>query len=130
MDFSKYNKGLRFYATLYNLEPDIFDNEAFVDIVGKNKELKIYYKKLYDQKIIKLLTENNYFYNEFYDYYLGVYYHCYLFKYKGNYESILNNIENNVNYTIPCDFYVKVCIHWKKYLDNTFITLTYESYNQ
>lgn len=129
MDFSKYNKGLRFYATLYNLDPDIFDNEAFVDVVGKNKELKVYYRKLYDQKIIKLLIENSYFYNEFYDYYLGVCYHCYLFKYEGNCESILNNIENNINYTIPCDFYVKVCIHWKKYLDNTFITLTYESYN-
>lgn len=129
MDFSKYNKGLRFYATLYNLEPYVFDNEAFVDIVGKNKELRIYYKKIYDQKVIKLLIENDYFYNDLYDYYQNSCYHCYIFKYKGGNENILNSIENDVNYIIPCNFYVKVCIHWKEYLNDTFITLTYESYN-
>lgn len=132
MDFTKYNKGLRFYATLYNINPDVFNTTCFIDIKGENKTLNIYYINLLDKYIIKLLTENIYYYNTLIEKYNDKSCVCYIYKFISKdicEENIINCLDNNCNYLLTDIFYIKVCIHWKKYLDNTFITLAYSSYS-
>ena len=132
MNFSKYNKGLRFYATLYHINADVFNTESFIDIYAKNKELKIYYSKLYDNYIIKLLTENIYYYNTIIEVFNNLSCICYIYKFNSN-NSVdtitINCLDNNSNFLLDKTFYIEVCIHWKKYLDNTFINLTDTDYN-
>lgn len=131
MDFTKYNKGLRFYATLFNINPDVFNTDYFIDIEVIDNELRIYYNKLYDQYIINLLINNNYYYNNYISQFRQKQVICYTFKYTNTEVSsniILDCLNKNSNYLIPDIFYIKVCIHWKKYLDNTFITLVSNAY--
>ena len=132
MNFSKYNKGLRFYATLYQINVDVFNTESFVDIYAKDKELKIYYNKLYDNYIIKLLTENIYYYNTIIEVFNNSSCICYVYKFNNN-NSVdiitINCLDNDSNFLLDKTFYIKVCIHWKKYLDDTFINLTDLYYN-
>lgn len=132
MNFSKYNKGLRFYATLYQINADVFNTESFVDIYAKDKELKIYYNKLYDNYIIKLLTENVYYYNTIIEVFNNSSCICYVYKFNSNNPIdiiTINCLDNNSNLLIDKTFYIEVCIHWKNYLDNTFINLTDTCYN-
>lgn len=132
MNFSKYNKGLRFYATLYQINADVFNTESFIDIYAKDKELKIYYNKLYDNYIIKLLTENIYYYNTIIEVFNNSSCICYVYKFNSNnpIDTItINCLDNNSNLLIDKTFYIEVCIHWKNYLDNTFINLTDTCYN-
>lgn len=132
MNFSKYNKGLRFYATLYRINADVFNTESFVDIYAKDKELKIYYNKLYDNYIIKLLTENIYYYNTIIEVFNNSSCICYVYKFNSN-NSVdtitINCLDNNSNLLLDRTFYIEVCIHWKKYLDDTFVNLTDLYYN-
>lgn len=132
IDFTKYNKGLRFYATFYNINPDVFNTTCFIDIKGENKTLNIYYINLLDKYIVKLLTENIYYYNTLIEKYNDKPCVCYTYKFISKdicEENIINCLDNNCNYLLTDIFYIKVCIHWKKYLDNTFITLAYSSYS-
>lgn len=132
MDFSRYNKGLRFYATLYNINADVFNTESFINISAKNKELKIYYNKLYDNYIVKLLIENKFYYNTVIERYNNLPCICYVYKFNSESpleNTIINCLDKECNYLLHDTFYIKTCIHWKKYLDNTFITLTYTDYN-
>lgn len=132
MNFSKYNKGLRFYATLYHINADVFNTESFIDIYASNKELKLYYNKLYDNYIIKLLTENSYYYNTIIESYNNLSCICYTYKFKSTNTAeiiTINCLDNNSNYLLDSTFYIKVCIHWKKYLDETFLNLSDLGYN-
>lgn len=61
MDFSKYNKWLRYYAAIFDLNPDVFNTEKFVDVtVVNNKSIGVIYSNLYDQYIIQELTYNRF----------------------------------------------------------------------
>ena len=57
---------------------------------------------------------------------------CYIYKFNSN-NSVdtitINCLDNNSNFLLDKTFYIEVCIHWKKYLDNTFINLTYTYQN-
>ena len=44
MDFSKYNKWLRYYAAIFDLNPDVFNTEKFIDVtVVNSKSIGIIY---------------------------------------------------------------------------------------
>ena len=36
IDFSKYNKGLRLYAALFELNPHVFNTDTFIDMLILN----------------------------------------------------------------------------------------------
>ena len=132
IDFSKYNKGLRFLATLFNINPEVFDTEAFIDINCHGKELDIFYDRLYDECIKKLLVENQYFHSDKLMEYKGKIYHAYTYKYVQNNNSILSVSRNKEiiksNLLVTAMDYIKICIHWKKYLDNSFLELCCDDY--
>lgn len=122
MDFSKYNKGLRLYAALFNLNPDVFNTDKFVDIVViDNSSIGIIYTVLYDQYIIKELTYNEFYYNKRFVKYKDTERYAYVFTLKSK-EDILTfkSINTNGSLMLTNDFYIKVCIVWKKYLDVSF----------
>lgn len=122
MDFSKYNKGLRLYAALFNLNPDVFNTDKFVDIVViDNSSIGIIYTVLYDQYIIKELTYNKFYYNKRFVKYKDTERYAYVFTLKSK-EDILTfkSINTNGSLMLTNDFYIKVCIVWKKYLDVSF----------
>lgn len=122
MDFSKYNKGLRLYAALFNLNPDVFNTDKFIDIVViDNSSIGIIYTVLYDQYIIKELTCNEFYYNKRFVKYKDTEKYAYVFTLKSK-EDILTfkSINTNGSLMLTNDFYIKVCIVWKKYLDVSF----------
>lgn len=122
MDFSKYNKGLRLYAALFNLNPDVFNTDKFVDIVViDNSSIGIIYTVLYDHYIIKELTYNKFYYNKRFVKYKDTERYAYVFTLKSK-EDILTfkSINTNGSLMLTNDFYIKVCIVWKKYLDVSF----------
>lgn len=52
MDFNKYNKWLRFYATLFDLNADIFNYEYFYDVKKfSNDSIIVLFDKLCDEYI-------------------------------------------------------------------------------
>ena len=131
MDFSKYNKGLRLYATLFDLNADIFNYEYFYDIELYSKDSVILlFEKLYDEYTKKLLVENKYFYTiisikKNNNSYIG-----YIFKYKFDGDKITADcILSGSTLFITESFYIKVCIHWKKYLDNSFLELLGDNFS-
>lgn len=134
MDFNKYNKWLRFYATLFDLNADIFNYEYFYDVKKfSNDSIIVLFDKLCDEYIKKLLTNNKYFYNIVFEKTDGKCYIGYVFKYKFD-NFAANNITadcilNHTNMLITEDFYIKICIHWKKYLDNSFLELLGDNYS-
>lgn len=134
IDFSKYNKGLRMYAALFNLNPDVFNTERFVDIeIVGDYSIYLYYNGIFnDSKITYLLTTNQYFYNNQFRTYKDKSYYAFYYKiidekdsnaeiYKSLY--ILGDKICMQHSIIPEKFYVHMCIIWKKYLDNSFYDL-------
>lgn len=133
IDFSRYDKGLRLYATLYKLDPDVFNTNSFINIKHNKRELKLLYSKLYDDYIKKLLENNIYYYNTIIEKVNNKPYVVYVFIYKSNDISdniTCNCLDQNSNILITDEFYIKTCIHWKKYLDDTFIQLCSCNYGQ
>ena len=122
MDFSKYNKGLRLYAALFNLNPDVFNTDKFVDIVViDNSSIGIIYTVLYDQYIIKELTYNEFYYNKRFVKYKDTERYAYVFTLKSKEDILIfKSINTNGSLMLTNDFYIKVCIVWKKYLDVSF----------
>lgn len=133
IDFSKYNKGLRFLATLFNINPEVFDTETFIDIECNGKRLEIFYDKLYDEYIKKLLIENKYYHSNETKECKGKIYYVYIYEfiYDKNNSNVLLVSNTKIiksNLLVTSIDYVKICIHWKKYLDNSFIELCYDDY--
>ena len=63
IDFNKYNKGLRLYAALFELNPHIFDTDKFVDmVILDNNSIGLIYNLLYDQYIISEIIQNKFYY--------------------------------------------------------------------
>ena len=127
MDFSKYNKWLRYYAAIFDLNPDVFNTEKFVDVtVVNNKSIGVIYSNLYDQYIIQELTYNRFFYNCRIIDYKDTKRYAYVFTLIEEEAILLFDRINSVgNMLLTNDFYMKVCITWKKYLDNSFYECLY-----
>lgn len=127
MDFSKYNKWLRYYAAIFDLNPDVFNTEKFIDItVVNSKSIGIIYSNLYDQYIIQELTYNRFFYNCRIIDYKDTKRYAYVFTLTEEEAILLFDRINSVgNMLLTNDFYMKVCITWKKYLDNSFYECLY-----
>jgi hypothetical protein len=127
MDFSKYNKWLRYYAAIFDLNPDVFNTEKFVDVtVVNNKSIGVIYSNLYDQYIIQELTYNRFFYNCRIIDYKDTRRYAYVFTLTEEEAILLFDRINSVgNMLLTNDFYMKVCITWKKYLDNSFYECLY-----
>lgn len=127
MDFSKYNKWLRYYAAIFDLNPDVFNTEKFVDVtVVNNKSIGVIYSNLYDQYIIQELTYNRFFYNCRIIDYKDTRRYAYVFTLTEEEAILLFDRINSVgNMLLTNDFYIKVCITWKKYLDNSFYECLY-----
>ena len=59
IDFSKYNKGLRLYVALFELNPHVFNTDTFIDmLILNNNSIGLVYNRLYDQYIISEITQN------------------------------------------------------------------------
>lgn len=127
MDFSKYNKWLRYYAAIFDLNPDVFNTEKFVDVtVVNSKSIGVIYSNLYDQYIIQELTYNRFFYNCRIIDYKDTKRYAYVFTLTEEEAILLFDRINSVgNMLLTNDFYIKVCITWKKYLDNSFYECLY-----
>jgi hypothetical protein len=127
MDFSKYNKWLRYYAAIFDLNPDVFNTEKFVDVtVVNNKSIGVIYSNLYDQYIIQELTYNRFFYNCRIIDYKDTRRYAYVFTLTEEEAILLFDRINSVgNMLLTNDFYIKVCITWKNYLDNSFYECLY-----
>lgn len=127
MDFSKYNKWLRYYAAIFDLNPDVFNTEKFIDVtVVNSKSIGIIYSNLYDQYIIQELTYNRFFYNCRIIDYKDTKRYAYVFTLTEEEAILLFDRINSVgNILLTNDFYMKVCITWKKYLDNSFYECLY-----
>jgi hypothetical protein len=127
MDFSKYNKWLRYYAAIFDLNPDVFNTEKFVDVtVVNSKSIGVIYSNLYDQYIIQELTYNRFFYNCRIIDYKDTKRYAYVFTLTEEEAILLFDRINSVgNMLLTNDFYMKVCITWKKYLDNSFYECLY-----
>jgi hypothetical protein len=127
MDFSKYNKWLRYYAAIFDLNPDVFNTEKFVDVtVVNSKSIGVIYSNLYDQYIIQELTYNRFFYNCRIIDYKDTRRYAYVFTLTEEEAILLFDRINSVgNMLLTNDFYIKVCITWKKYLDNSFYECLY-----
>lgn len=127
MDFSKYNKWLRYYAAIFDLNPDVFNTEKFVNVtVVNNKSIGVIYSNLYDQYIIQELTYNRFFYNCRIIDYKDTRRYAYVFTLTEEEAILLFDRINSVgNMLLTNDFYMKVCITWKKYLDNSFYECLY-----
>lgn len=127
MDFSKYNKWLRYYAAIFDLNPDVFNTEKFVDVtVVNSKSIGVIYSNLYDQYIIQELTYNRFFYNCRIIDYKDTRRYAYVFTLTEEEAILLFDRINSVgNMLLTNDFYMKVCITWKKYLDNSFYECLY-----
>lgn len=127
MDFSKYNKWLRYYAAIFDLNPDVFNTEKFVDVtVVNNKSIGVIYSNLYNQYIIQELTYNRFFYNCRIIDYKDTRRYAYVFTLTEEEAILLFDRINSVgNMLLTNDFYMKVCITWKKYLDNSFYECLY-----
>ena len=127
MDFSKYNKWLRYYAAIFDLNPDVFNTEKFIDVtVINSKSIGIIYSNLYDQYIIQELTYNRFFYNYRIIDYKDTKRYAYVFTLTEEEAILLFDRINSVgNMLLTNDFYMKVCITWKKYLDNSFYECLY-----
>lgn len=127
MDFSKYNKWLRYYAAIFDLNPDVFNTEKFIDVtVVSSKSIGIIYSNLYDQYIIQELTYNRFFYNCRIIDYKDTKRYAYVFTLTEEEAILLFDRINSVgNMLLTNDFYMKVCITWKKYLDNSFYECLY-----
>lgn len=115
MDFSKYNKWLRYYAAIFDLNPDVFNTEKFVDVtVVNNKSIGVIYSNLYDQYIIQELTYNRFFYNCRIIDYKDTRRYAYVFTLTEEEAILLFDRINSVgNMLLTNDFYMKVCITWK-----------------
>ena len=127
MDFSKYNKWLRYYAAIFDLNPDVFNTEKFIDVtVVNSKSIGIIYSNLYDQYIIQELTYNRFFYNCRIIDYKDTKRYAYVFTLTEEEAILLFDRINSVgNMLLTNNFYMKVCITWKKYLDNSFYECLY-----
>ena len=114
------NKYIREYFTIFSINPDVINVKEYVGIKVVNNILEIYYKQQPNKKIKELLENNSLFYNT--DVVkLNSYYVKYTFllqKKEDIYE--LNCFKQGKRLNMNTHFLLKMCILWKKYLNDTF----------
>ena len=117
INFNKYNKGLRYYATLFNINPIVFTTESFIDIDIDDGFLVLKYKVQPAYYIFKYIQDNEYFYNSV----MANNLIFYRFKLKTEDQFVDFNIMQT-NGTQFCDkhFIMNMAILWKDYLDSSF----------
>ena len=117
IDFTKHKKELRIYATLFELDPVIFDVEYFVDINTDKEFLLVLYSKKPSNKILYIILRHEYYYNNTADNGLLI------FKFKLRTEKQNHDfslMQTNGTLFFDKQFILKMCIHWKKYIDESF----------
>lgn len=109
-------------TALFEINPDVYNTDQFRDIVIlDNYSIALLYNKLYDQYIKTELTQNRFFYNNRFILHNEHYYYAYVFTLDNkDYKDVYTDIVMNGSLMLRTDFYIKVCITWKKYLDNSF----------
>lgn len=128
MDLSKYNKGLPLLATLFNLNPDVFNTNTFIDIYTKcdkysafeNSIFLVYSLELRDQYIIHLLKKNKYFFKVDIINIENKYMCVYIFTIDNTKVTTYSEITKVGSTMLGKDFITRLCITWKKYLDDYF----------
>lgn len=122
IDFSKYNKGLRLYAALFELNPHVFNTDAFIDmLILNNNSIGLVYNRLYDQYIISEITQNRFYYNKRLVFYNGTKQYAYVLTlFDKEYIDIYKDIYTNGSLLLSKQFLIKVCIIWKDFLSDSF----------
>lgn len=117
IDFDKYDKGLRLYATLFELDPTIFDTKDFVNIYIDKDFLLVCYNKKPSNGIIYKILHNKYYYNNTIKNDLLAFKFKLLTK-KQNIDFKL--MQSNGTLFFDKQFILQMCIHWKKYINESF----------
>lgn len=122
LEFNKYNKGLRLYATLFDLPTEVFEVNSFVDIkVLEDNTIGIIYNNLYDMYVETKLKNNVYYFNNRYVTYNDKKYYAYILRVEDKEDTLtFNTIKGEYYNFLFSDFIMKTCIKWKKYLDDSF----------
>lgn len=122
IDFSKYNKGLRLYAALFELNPHVFNTDTFIDmLILNNNSIGLVYNRLYDQYIISEITQNRFYYNKRLVFYNGTKQYAYVLTlFDKEYIDIYKDIYINGSLLLSKQFLIKVCIIWKDFLSDSF----------
>lgn len=125
INFDKYNKGLRYYATLFNIDPVVFTSDLFINIIIDKEFLILQYKSYPKYYIIKKIQDNEFFYNNIIEQNL-IYYR---FKLKTKDQLADFNImqTNNTEFCTKV-FILKMAILWKDYLDSSFYDTIIQNY--
>lgn len=119
IDFNKYNKNLRFYSTIIKINPRVFTSNKFNNIISKDNEIIIEYNSYPGYYFHKILEDNSYYFNN----YIVDNKFCYKFLLNSKEDiSILNDINILGSKMLTNIFLVEMCILWKDYLDNEFIS--------
>lgn len=125
INFNKYNKGLRYYATLFNINPIVFTSDLFVDITINKNFLILQYKSYPKYYIIKEIQNNEFFYNDTIEQNLV----CYKFKLKTKDQLVdFNIMQTNSTEFCTKEFILKMAILWKDYLDSSFYDTIFQNY--
>lgn len=124
IDFNKYNKGLRCYATLFKINPKVFDTDNFIDIATFNDNFLILKYNNYPKDLINLLENNEFYYNHSIEH--G--YIIFRFKLKTKEQRIDFALIRDVGSTLCTKkFILDMAILWKDYLDSSFYDIIYDT---
>ena len=122
IDFSKYNKGLRVYSALFELNPHVFNTDTFIDmLILNNNSIGLVYNRLCDQYIISEITQNRFYYNKRLVFYNGTKQYVYVLTlFDKEYIDIYKDIYTNGSLLLSKPFLIKVRIIWKDFLSDSF----------
>lgn len=130
IDFNKHNKGLLVLATLICVNADVFNTDTFVDLYTecdkcfiKDAVYLLYTNKLYDEYIKSLLRSSPCYFNERIVEIDKKSYSLFIFKVKKEDSITFNEVKKVGSLMLTENTKIKVCIFWKKYLDDSFIDL-------
>lgn len=125
INFNEYNKGLRYYATLFNLNPTVFATDLFIDISIDKDFLILQYKTYPKYYIIKKILENEFFYNDIVENNII----NYRFKLKTNDQKAdFSIMQTNGTEFCTKEFILSMAILWKDYLDSSFYDTIFQDY--
>ena len=117
LNFNKYNKGLRYYATLFKINPIVFTSDLFIDITIDKEFLILQYKTYPKYYIVRRIQENEFFYNDIIKDDIV----CYRFKLKTNDQKAdFSVMQTNGTQFCTKEFILSMAILWKDYLDSSF----------
>lgn len=117
LNFDKYNKGLRYYATLFKINPIVFTSDLFIDITIDKEFLILQYKTYPKYYIVRRIQENEFFYNDIIKDDIV----CYRFRLKtDDQKADFSIMQTNGTQFCTKEFILSMAILWKDYLDSSF----------